>query len=93
MTRYIFLAIEQRCHDDQRTIGGLFFVCSEEIKDLSLIDALQRLLGLALDKIRSSYEFAESVVIAMTDAIMGAAIEFIQTSRRLAINTGVFSNG
>jgi hypothetical protein len=91
MVRYIFLAVEQRCHDDQRTIGGLFFACSEEIKDLSLIDALQRLLALALDKVRSSCEFAESVVIAMIDAIMGVAIEFIQTSRRLAINTGVFS--
>jgi hypothetical protein len=91
MVRYIFLAVEQRCHDDQRTIGGLFFACSEEIKDLSLIDALQRLLALALDKVRSSCEFAESVVIAMIDAIMGAAIEFIQTSRRLAINIGVFS--
>ena len=54
MTRYIFLAIEQRCHDDQRTIGGLFFACSEEIKDLSLLDALQRLLAIALDKVRSS---------------------------------------
>ncbi len=26
MTRNIFLTIEQRCHDNQRTIGGLFFV-------------------------------------------------------------------
>jgi len=91
MTRYVFLAIEQRCHDDQRTIGGLFFACSEEIKDLSLIDALQRLLALALDKVRSSGAFAEDVVFAMIDAIMGAAIEFIQTSRLLAKSTALKS--
>lgn len=91
MVRYIFLAIEQRCHDDQKTIGGLFFACSEEIKDLSLIDALQRLLALALDKVRSSGEFAESVVVAMIDAIMGAAIEFIKTSKRLVVSTDVHS--
>lgn len=91
MTRYVFLAIEQRCHDDQRTIGGLFFACSEEIKDLSLIDALQRLLALALDKVRSSGALAEDVVFAMIDAIMGAAIEFIQTSRLLAKSTALKS--
>lgn len=93
MIRYIFLAVEQRCHDDQKTIGGLFFACSEEIKDLSLVEALQRLLALALDKVRLSCEFAEHIVIAMIDAIMGAAVEFIQTSRRLSTNKNVFSMG
>lgn len=91
MMRYIFLAVEQRCHDDQRTIGGLFFACSKEIRDLSLIEALQRLLALVLDKVRSSGTFAEDVVIAMIDAIMGAAVEFIQSSRRLMKNTGLYS--
>ncbi len=91
MTRNIFLAIEQQCHDDQKTIGGLFFACSEEIRDMSLADALQRLLTLVLDKARSSGAFAEIIVIAMIDAIMGAAIEFIQPSRRLAKNTALNS--
>jgi hypothetical protein len=91
MMRYIFLAVEQRCHDDQRTIGGLFFACSKEIRDLSLIEALQRLLALVLDKVRSSGTFAEDVVIAMIDAIMGAAVEFIYSSRRLMNNTGLYS--
>jgi hypothetical protein len=92
MTRYIFLAVEQRCHDDQRTIGSLFFACSEEIKDLSLIEALQRLMAFAFDKIRSSGEFAEDIVITMIDAIMGAAVEFIQSMRRLPRNNNAFSS-
>lgn len=91
MARYIFLAVEQRCHDDQRTIGGLFFACCEEIKDLSLIDALQRLMALVLDKVRSSGEFAEDMIMAMIDAIMGAAVEFLQTSRCLGVNNILFS--
>ncbi len=81
MTRYIFLAVEQRCHDDQRTIGSLFFACSKEIKDLALIESLQRLLALAFNKVRTSGEYAEAVVITMIDAIMGAAVEFIQSIR------------
>jgi hypothetical protein len=91
MVRYIFLALEQRCHDDQKTIGGLFFACSKEIKDLSLMEALQRLLTLVLDKVRSSGEFAEDVVIAMIEAVMGAAVEFIQSKKRLAGNSDACS--
>ena len=89
MVRYIFLAFEQRCHDDPKTIGGLFFACCDEIKDLSLFDAMQRLLALALEKVRSSGEFAESIITAMLDAVMGAAVEFIQTSRALNMKTAV----
>lgn len=91
MTRYMFLAVEQRCHDDPKTIGSLFFACSEDIKDLSLIEALQRLMALAMDKIRSSGEFAEHTVIAMINSIMAAAVELIETSRRLSENYPIHS--
>jgi hypothetical protein len=49
------------------------------------------LLALALDKVRSSGEFVEHVVFAMIDAIMGAAVEFIKTSRRLTISSTIHS--
>jgi hypothetical protein len=81
MRRHIFLAVEQRCHDDQRTIGSLFLACSEKIKDLFLIEALKRLLALAFDKVRSSGEVAEHVVVTMLDDIMGGTVEFIQSTR------------
>jgi len=91
MVRYIFLAFEQRCHDDPRTIGGLFFACCEEIKDISLLDAMQRLLALSLEKVRSAGIFAEDVVMAMVDAIMSSAIAFIESSRRLLKNSVIYT--
>ena len=91
MVRYIFLAFEQRCHDDPKTIGDLFFACSDEMDDLSLTEALQRLLALALDKVRSSGEFAEATILAMIDVIMGAAIDFIKSGQRLLGNNIVNS--
>lgn len=84
MVRYIFLAFEQRCHDDPRTLGSLFFACSEKIKDLSMLEALQRLLALAIEKVRAAGEYAEDVIMAMVNAIMGAAISFIESGRRSA---------
>ena len=58
-----------------------------------MLESLQRLLAFVFDKVRSSAEFAEHLVIAMINAIMGAAVEFIETSRRLATNKNEFSMG
>ena len=91
MSRYIFLSFEQRCHDDPRTLGTLFFACSNEMKDLSLIDALQRLLTLAMEKIRSAGIVAEDVALALIDMVMGTAIDIIQTGQRLFRNNYVIT--
>jgi len=89
MSRYIFLAFEQRCHDDPRTLGTLFFACSDELQDLSLVEALQRLLSLAMDKIRAAGVVAEDVALAIVDSVMSTAIDFLQTSRRLLPNNNL----
>jgi len=81
-TRYIFLALQQRFHDDPRSIGSLYHACCEEIKDITLFDALHRVLTLALDAVRQSGEFAEAVVSAMVDAIMGTAINMIKSLQK-----------
>jgi hypothetical protein len=83
MSRYIFLAFEQRCHDDPRTLGTLFFACSEERRDLSLVEAMQRLLGLALNKVRAAGIIAEDAVLALVDAVMSVAVDMLQTSKRV----------
>lgn len=86
-TRYLFLALQQRFHDDPRSIGSLFYACCDEMKDLTLFEALHRLLTLALEKVRASGEFAESVINAMLDAIMGTAVEMIKSAQLLAAST------
>ncbi len=84
MSRYVFLAFEQRCHDDPRTLGTLFYACSDEQQDLSLFEAMQRLICLALDKVRTVGIITEDAVLAILDAVMGFAIEMIQNGNRLA---------
>lgn len=81
-SRCIFLALKQRFHDDPRSIGSLFHACCSEIQDLTLVEALHRVLTLALDAVRQSGEFAESVVMAMIDAIMGAALSMIKSLQK-----------
>jgi len=86
MSRYIFLTFEQRRHDDPRTLGTLFFACSDEMQDLSLVEAFQRLLSLAMEKIRSAGIVAEDVALALVDSVMSIAIDMLQTGQRLYRN-------
>ena len=84
MCRYVFLAFEQRCHDDPRTIGSLFFACYEEQRDLTLVEAMQRLLSLALAEIRTAGIIAEDAILALVDTVMGFALDMLQTGKRLS---------
>jgi hypothetical protein len=83
MSRYVFLAFEQRCHDDPRTLGTLFYACSEEQLDLSLAEAMERLLSLALNNVRSAGIIAENAVVAIVDAVMGFAIDMLQSGKKV----------
>jgi hypothetical protein len=78
MLRYLFLAFEQRMHDDPRTLGTLFHACADEMKDLSVLDALQRIMKLALDKVRAAGEFSEDVIMKILDAVMSIAIDMLK---------------
>lgn len=83
MIRYMFLSFRQRLYSDQRTAGSLFHACCEEVRDLTLLEAMQRLMALVIAKIRATGEFAEDVVGKMIDAMMGAAVEFMGTIRSM----------
>jgi hypothetical protein len=87
MSRYIFLSYEQRRHDDPKTLGSLFFACCGEMKDLDLVEAMQRILSLATEKLRKAGVIAEDIVLLMVDTIMSTAVEFIEKGRQLAEET------
>jgi hypothetical protein len=91
MSRYVFLAFEQRCHDDPRTLGSLFYACSEERQDLGLVEAMQRLLNLALHKVRAAGIIAEDAVLAIVNAVMGFVVDILQTGKRLAHSTNLIT--
>ena len=88
----IFLAVEQRCHHDKKPLE-VYLLPARGRSRICPCLSHQRLLAFVFDKVRSSWEFAEHLVIAVIDTIMGAAVEFIEKSRRLATNKNEFSMG
>lgn len=81
MTRYIFLAFEQRNLDDQKTLGSLYYACCEEMADLSVLEAMQRLMVLVMDTLSSLGEFSEQVMTSLIDAVMGKAVDILNSHR------------
>lgn len=79
--RYMFLAYQQRTSTDHRTYGELFYACCDEIKDISFMEALYRLLALALANIRKMGTFCEKTVQSFFDAIIDAALDCVNMSK------------
>lgn len=50
--RYIVLSWQKRCHNDQRTLGGLFYELCDEVNELDWAVALQQLIGLLEDALK-----------------------------------------
>ena len=59
----------------------------DEMEDLSLVEALQRILSLAMEKVRSTGIVAEDIALSLVDSIMSIAIDMIQTGQRLLRNS------
>lgn len=79
--RYMFLAYQYRTTTDHRTFGELFYACCDEIRDISFMEALYRLLSLALNSIQSMGPFCERTVQSFFDAIIDAALKCVNMSK------------
>ena len=79
--RYMFLAYQIRTSTDQRTFGDLFNACCDEIKDISFIEAVYRLLMQAAARIRKMSTFCEKTVQSFFDTIIDAALDYVNMSK------------
>ncbi|OPX87854.1 MAG: Transposase DDE domain protein [Pelotomaculum sp. PtaB.Bin104] len=50
--RYIMLALENRENKDPRTLGNLFYLCCDELKDISFAEAFQLILTILKNTLR-----------------------------------------
>ncbi|MEA1901762.1 MAG: hypothetical protein U9N47_13605 [Thermodesulfobacteriota bacterium] len=76
MARYNILSLFQRESVDQRSFGDLFRACNEELSNITFIDALKRIMQLAMAALRKAYKLSESVINSMLDLIMGEALVY-----------------
>ena len=61
-TRYIVLSWQNRCHTDQRTLGGLFYELCDEVNDLDWAVALQQLIELLEDALKKTNKKIQKLI-------------------------------
>ena len=90
MLRYLFLALEQRRHDDPRTLGLLFHACCDEVRDLKYLEALQRILTLAMLNLQENKQVADEMCKSIMAEILhqvfymfGFERHYCQRSKRI----------
>jgi hypothetical protein len=76
MARYNILSLFQRESVDQRSLGDLFRACNEELANITFIDALKRIMQLAMAALRKANNLSERIINFILDLIMGEAIAY-----------------
>ena len=84
MLRYIFLTIEQRTVADGKTFGGVFRDMIDEMNDITIIEALNRIFILAFEKIRELENISKETVDQIIDIFLGLAMEKYHLKRNVA---------
>ena len=62
--RYMFLAYHCRLSADQRSFGDLFHACCDEIRDISFLEALLRVVSLVEDRMRAKGAYCKETLEA-----------------------------
>jgi len=83
--RYMFLVYQCRIETDHRTFGDLFYFCCDEVSDVSFIEALYRILTLAVGQLRNIGNFCERTASAFFDAIIDIALQCVGLSKNTLI--------
>jgi len=79
--RYMFLSYQCRVETDHKTFGDLFYFCCDEVKDISFIEALYRILTLAADQLKTVGHFCEKTASAFFDAVIDTALTCVGLSK------------
>lgn len=68
--RYMMLAVEARTQEDDRTLGDLFFLISDEMKDITLAKSIQLFMHLFRNVIGEYLLLSEDEIDALVDIFL-----------------------
>ena len=71
-TRYMMLSLENRESNDNRSLGELFLYFSDEMSDITWIQAFQMLLQMFRTILYDTVELSEETIDELVDAFMSA---------------------
>ena len=83
-TRYMVLSLESRESNDNRSLGELFLYFSDEMSDITWIQAFQMLLQMFRNMIRDNTELSEDKIDELVDMFMDTLPALLKTQLQAA---------
>ena len=83
-TRYMMLSLESRESNDTRSLGELFLYFSDEMADITWIQAFQMLLGMFRTMFANDTELSEDKIDELVDAFINALSPLMKTQLHAA---------
>jgi len=82
--RYLMLALENRESKDPRTLGNLFYLCCDELKDISFAQAFQLILTMLKKTLRKYLTIADSALQGLIDDFISSLPAFLKGRLQLS---------
>ena len=83
-TRYMMLSLENRESNDNRSLGELFLYFSDEMSDITWIQAFQMLLQMFKTMLTDNIELSEEKINELVDAFMNAIPALLKSKLQAA---------
>ena len=81
--RYMLLALEQRKHDDQRTLGEIFFFLVDEMADITFTHSLCILMDALIASLQEVLRLSDAQLEAFTSDFVSRLPEYLRNSLNL----------
>ncbi|MCM3272737.1 IS4 family transposase, partial [Paenibacillus elgii] len=77
-TRYLLMEWDRREHQDQRSLGGLFFLFSDEVRDLDLKAAFQQIFAFFLKLSQTKNKQEKSAILSQVQQWISSLPSYIK---------------
>ena len=92
LTRYMFLAVEQRESKDDRSLGELFYLSVDELPDVCIAQALRLLLSLFTKRLQEQTIYDEREIQAQLEVFVRAAVTAVTKAAKMCMMDVVFQS-
>lgn len=69
-TRYIMLTIENRKHDDDKSIGGSFYQCCDELQDIQFCEVMYLIIDILKNVLNEKLLLSKDAIDSIIDSFI-----------------------
>jgi hypothetical protein len=82
--RYLMLALENRENKDQKTLGNLFYLCCDELQDITFAEAFQLMLTMLQNTLRKYLIITDSALADLVNDFISCLPAFLKGRLQLS---------